>query len=461
MADVAARGWARRPARGVRRWRRPARAGRRGGRRWSGSCSRAGRCRRRCRSSRAAATPSWPRWASAGSTTAWSSVVAGSSTPVHGGDRRAGARPARAAVGQHARGAGDCGRPRATPATPAPSPAGGTARAPRATGRAAPGGVARGHGGAVLVAGDVGAPSRRRASSGCARTRPRRTCARRCSRRTRSRCAANVEDLERALGRPAAEVVVTGGAAADGRAARPARAGARARRAARRGRRRSRGGRAPGRPRGRRALPPAGPARARRAGRRRRATGSRRTSAGSRRFRRCACWGTDPLVIPFGPVPLTPTSFLDRARAVSGSRTALVDGEVRRTYAELGDRCERLAGALAGLGVAPGDRVSVLSPNTGLALEAHFGVPWAGAVLNALNTRLAAGELGLDRRPRRLEGAARRHRPGRARSRRSPSRPTATSASWCPVGPTTSSRRCWPPPSRCACRSRTSTRCCR
>ena len=96
---------------------------------------------------------------------------------------------------------------------------------------------------------------------------------------------------------------------------------------------------------------------------------------------------------PFGPVPLTPTAFLDRARAVSGGRTALVDGEVRRTYAELAERCERLAGALAGLGVAPGDRVSVLSPNTGLALEAHFGVPWAGAVLNALNTRLAAGEL--------------------------------------------------------------------
>ncbi len=96
---------------------------------------------------------------------------------------------------------------------------------------------------------------------------------------------------------------------------------------------------------------------------------------------------------PFGPVPLTPTSFLDRARAVSPARTALVDGDVRRTWAELADRCERLAGALAGLGVAPGDRVSVLSPNTGLALEAHFGVPWAGAVLNALNTRLSAAEL--------------------------------------------------------------------
>ena len=96
---------------------------------------------------------------------------------------------------------------------------------------------------------------------------------------------------------------------------------------------------------------------------------------------------------PFGPVALTPTAFLDRARVVHRDRPALVDGEVRRTYGELADRCELLAGALAGLGVAPGDRVSVLAPNVGIALEAHFGVPWAGAVLNALNTRLSAGEL--------------------------------------------------------------------
>ncbi len=96
---------------------------------------------------------------------------------------------------------------------------------------------------------------------------------------------------------------------------------------------------------------------------------------------------------PFGPVPLTPTAFLDRARMVHGDRLAVVDGDVRRTYAELAGRCERLAGALSGLGVRPGDRVSVLAPNTVVALEAHFGVPWAGAVLNALNTRLSAGEL--------------------------------------------------------------------
>ena len=96
---------------------------------------------------------------------------------------------------------------------------------------------------------------------------------------------------------------------------------------------------------------------------------------------------------PFGPVPLSPTAFLERARVVHGDRPALVDGDVRRTYAELADRCDRLAGALAGLGVGPGDRVSVLAPNTGVALEAHFGVPQAGAVLNALNTRLSAAEL--------------------------------------------------------------------
>ncbi len=46
----------------------------------------------------------------------------------------------------------------------------------------------------------------------------------------------------------------------------------------------------------------------------------------------------------FGPVPLTPTAFLDRARAVHRDQVALVDGDVRRTYAELADRCERLAG---------------------------------------------------------------------------------------------------------------------
>ena len=95
----------------------------------------------------------------------------------------------------------------------------------------------------------------------------------------------------------------------------------------------------------------------------------------------------------FGREPLTPTSFLDRSALVHGDRTALIDGEREFTYRELQQRSLRLAGALAEAGVAPGDRVSTLVPNTHVALECHFGVAWAGGVLNTLNTRLAPGEL--------------------------------------------------------------------
>ena len=95
----------------------------------------------------------------------------------------------------------------------------------------------------------------------------------------------------------------------------------------------------------------------------------------------------------FGPEALTPTLFLDRSALVFGDRTALIDGQRRFTYRELRDRCTRLAGALAEAGVRPGDRVSTLVPNTHAALESHFGVPWAGGVLNPLNIRLAAAEL--------------------------------------------------------------------
>ncbi len=95
----------------------------------------------------------------------------------------------------------------------------------------------------------------------------------------------------------------------------------------------------------------------------------------------------------FGPEPLTPTAFLDRSAVVCGDRIAVVDGDVEFTYTELRDRCERLAGMLKARSVGPGDRVSLLAPNTHAALEAHYGVPWAGAVLNALNTRLSVPEL--------------------------------------------------------------------
>ena len=96
---------------------------------------------------------------------------------------------------------------------------------------------------------------------------------------------------------------------------------------------------------------------------------------------------------PFVPVPLTPVDYLDRARVVHGDRPAVVDGPLRRTYGELADRCERLAGATLDLGLRPGDAVSVLAPNVSMALEAAFGFPMARVVFNALNTRLSPGEL--------------------------------------------------------------------
>jgi fatty-acyl-CoA synthase len=89
--------------------------------------------------------------------------------------------------------------------------------------------------------------------------------------------------------------------------------------------------------------------------------------------------------------PLTPVSYLDRAAAAHGDRIAVVDGERRWTYAELRDRCRRLAGALASR--AQGRPVAVLAPNTHVLLEANYGVPWAGVPLVAVNTRLSAGEV--------------------------------------------------------------------
>jgi fatty-acyl-CoA synthase len=92
--------------------------------------------------------------------------------------------------------------------------------------------------------------------------------------------------------------------------------------------------------------------------------------------------------------PLTPTAFLRRCAAVSPERIAVVDGGVRMTYGELWGRTRRLAGGFQKLGVPPGGRVAVLAANSHLLLEAHYGVPLAGAVLVALNMRLSPRELG-------------------------------------------------------------------
>jgi fatty-acyl-CoA synthase len=85
---------------------------------------------------------------------------------------------------------------------------------------------------------------------------------------------------------------------------------------------------------------------------------------------------------------LTPLDFMARAARVHPHRTAIVHGARRQSYSETYARCRRLAGALAARGIGVGDTVSLLAPNIPETLEAHFGVPMAGAVLNALNIRL-------------------------------------------------------------------------
>ncbi len=87
-------------------------------------------------------------------------------------------------------------------------------------------------------------------------------------------------------------------------------------------------------------------------------------------------------------VPLTPLSFLNRAVQIWPDHLAVVYGAHRKTYAEYAERVSRLASGLAGLGVEPGDVVATILPNIPAQVEAHFGVPACGAVLNAINTRL-------------------------------------------------------------------------
>ncbi len=89
-------------------------------------------------------------------------------------------------------------------------------------------------------------------------------------------------------------------------------------------------------------------------------------------------------------VPLSPLSFLARAASVHPDRLAVVHGARRWTWRETAERCRRLASALGRAGVGRGDVVAVLAPNTPPAFEAQFAVPMAGAVLNAMNTRLDA-----------------------------------------------------------------------
>ncbi len=97
---------------------------------------------------------------------------------------------------------------------------------------------------------------------------------------------------------------------------------------------------------------------------------------------------------PANHVALSPLSFLPRTAEVYPERSAVVHGELRRSWAETYARCRRLASALRRRGIGAGDTVAVMAPNTPPMFEAHFGVPMAGAVLNALNVRLDAATIG-------------------------------------------------------------------
>jgi fatty-acyl-CoA synthase len=88
--------------------------------------------------------------------------------------------------------------------------------------------------------------------------------------------------------------------------------------------------------------------------------------------------------------PLTPLAFLQRCAEVFPGHPAVIHGAQTRSYAQFYARARRLASALAKRGIARGDTVAVMLANTPAMLEAHYGVPMAGAVLNTLNTRLDA-----------------------------------------------------------------------
>src|SRR5262245_62812626 len=88
--------------------------------------------------------------------------------------------------------------------------------------------------------------------------------------------------------------------------------------------------------------------------------------------------------------PLTPLTFLERSAAVYPKHPAIIHGAKRFTYRDFYARSCRLASSLRRQGISRGDTVSVMLANTPAMLEAHYGVPMTGAVLNTLNTRLDA-----------------------------------------------------------------------
>jgi len=91
--------------------------------------------------------------------------------------------------------------------------------------------------------------------------------------------------------------------------------------------------------------------------------------------------------------PLSPLSLIAWAAEVYPQRSAVIYGDRKVDWAETYRRCRRLASALTGLGIGPGDTVAVMAPNIPPMFEAHYGIPMTGAVINTLNTRLDSATL--------------------------------------------------------------------
>src|SRR6266849_8706661 len=90
--------------------------------------------------------------------------------------------------------------------------------------------------------------------------------------------------------------------------------------------------------------------------------------------------------------PLTPLDFARRTRKLYGDREGVVDGELRLTYEQFFNRCDRWSAALQAMGVKQGDRVAYIAPNTHEQLESFYAVPQIGAVLVPINYRLTADD---------------------------------------------------------------------
>lgn len=93
---------------------------------------------------------------------------------------------------------------------------------------------------------------------------------------------------------------------------------------------------------------------------------------------------------PANYTALTPLYFLQRAAEIYPGKTAIIYGDTQYDYRTYYDRCRKMASALKRRGIGKDDTVAMLAPNVPAVLEAHFGVPMCGAILNAMNTRLDA-----------------------------------------------------------------------